>query len=207
MLSKKDARIKKIMNRDPVFKKLVEKTGPVEEYTRKGDCDFLADHIVQQLLSTKAADKIASRLRALCGGQISEDALLALEEEDIRRCGVSRRKAEYLKAMAAAIKDGALDLEGLDKLSDEEAMKALSAIRGIGSWTAKMYMIFALGREDVLPVEDMAFRSAFNKIYPLKPGRDERKEMERIASLWAPYRSLAARYIYAAYDRGILENF
>ena len=117
---------------------------------------------------------------------------------------MSRNKAGYLLGFASAVADGALDLGALPALSDEEIMKRLTSLRGIGAWTAKMYLLFVLGREDVLPFEDAAFMQSFRWLCGLKA--PSRQTVLRRCRKWRPYSSVAARYLYRALDTGMTKT-
>lgn len=156
--------------------------------------------IVGQQLSTKAARSIYERLASLFGGRAPAPVeLLGAEPETIREVGLSWRKVEYLRDLAARVEDGALDLDRLTELSDEEVTAALTEVKGLGPWTADMFMIFHLGRSDVLPVGDLGTRTAVRRAYGLAelPGP---AELGRIAEPWRPHRSLASLYLWRSLD-------
>ena len=162
---------------------------------------FIAREIVEQMLSIKAADCIRGRIAALTGGQFTPQALLALSKEDLRAAGMSMRKAESLLGFAAAVAEGRLDLAALPPLSDGEIMARLTALRGIGPWTAKMYLLAVLRRQDVLPFEDGAFMQSFRWLYGLRA--PDRETVLRRCKKWKPYSSVAALYLYRALDMGM----
>jgi DNA-3-methyladenine glycosylase II len=156
--------------------------------------------IVGQQLSTKAARSIYERLAALFDGRAPAPAeLLDIEPEVLREVGLSWRKVEYLRDLAARVEDGTLDLDHLAELSDEDVTAALTKVKGLGPWTADMFMIFHLGRPDVLPVGDLGTRTAVRDVYGLEelPGPTE---LRRIAEPWRPHRSLASLYLWRSLD-------
>jgi DNA-3-methyladenine glycosylase II len=156
--------------------------------------------IVGQQLSTKAARSIYERLAAQFDGRAPTPAeLLAVDPQVLRDVGLSWRKVEYLRDLAAQVEDGTLELDRLAELSDEDVTAELTSVKGLGPWTADMFMIFHLGRPDVLAVGDLGTRSAVRSAYGLDelPGSDE---LRRIAEPWRPHRSLASLYLWRSLD-------
>ena len=190
---------------DPVLAELIEETGTLDADARRrgrpADAyGSLLRAIVGQQLSTKAARAVYGRLEEHFGGRTpSASELLAADFDEILSVGLSRRKVEYLRDLAARVEDGRLDLDRLADLDDDEVMEELVAVKGLGPWTAHMFLIFHLGRPDVLPVGDLGTRSAVRRAYGLaelpKPA-----ELERIAESWRPHRSLAALYLWRSLD-------
>jgi DNA-3-methyladenine glycosylase II len=125
--------------------------------------------------------------------------LLEVEPDALRAVGLSWRKVEYLRDLAAHIEDGSLDLRGLRRMSDEEVTAQLTAVRGLGPWTADMFMIFHLGRPDVLPVGDLGTRAAVRRQYELD-ALPSPAELRRLAEPWRPHRSLASLYLWRSLD-------
>ena len=180
---------------------VIDAIGDIECRAHPDAFAFIAREIIEQMLSVKAADCIRARVAAMAGGAFTPDSLLALTVEDLRSAGMSRRKAMCLLDFAAAVSNGAIDLAALPVLPDEEVMARLTALHGIGSWTAKMCLIFVLQREDVLPFEDGAFMQSFRWLHGMKkPGRET---VIRRCKKWKPYASIAARYMYRALDMGM----
>lgn len=161
---------------------------------------FLVETIVGQMLSNKVADVITERLVALCHGSISISEISVLQIDSLREIGISRAKAEYILSFTEYVESHAALFESLKDLSDAEVMKTLMEIRGIGSWSAKMYLIFVLDRKDILPYEDGAFKQAFCWLYRVQ--NVSNSEIEQICKCWRPYTSLAARYLYRLLDSG-----
>ncbi len=161
----------------------------------------LCTSIVNQQLSTASAAAIHERFVDAVGGDPTPDRVLAADEAALREAGLSGTKVEYLREAAGAFRDGDADLtrEGLAGASDEAVVDALTGIRGVGEWTARMYLIFALGREDVLPLGDLAVRKGIERTY--NDGAElSRGEMRDIAEAWRPYRSYGTRYVWAEYE-------
>jgi DNA-3-methyladenine glycosylase II len=154
--------------------------------------------IIFQQLSTKAASTIHGRfLGLLPGGQISAAALAALTDEQFRSVGVSRQKALYLRDLAEKVDSRAVTLDHLEEMDDEAVITTLSAVKGIGRWTAEMFLMFRLHRPDVLPVGDLGIVNAIKRQYRLrKPPTPDR--LLKIGEAWRPYRSVACWYLWAS---------
>ena len=161
----------------------------------------LVRSIVGQQLSTKAASAIYTRLLDRFGGRPPTPAeVLAEDPEELRAAaGLSRAKVSFLRSLAEHVRDGSLELERLDELPDEEVIAELAAVKGLGVWTAHMFLIFHLERPDVLPVGDLGVRRAIMVAYGLDALPDP-AEMERIGEPWRPWRSLAARFLWRSLD-------
>ena len=191
---------------DKVMAGLIAEIGPMSIERRrrgrpKGDSyGTLLRAIVGQQLSVKAAATIFDRVLALFGGRVpTAEELLDADETALRGAGLSGRKVEYMKDLALRVKSGELELDRFDELTDEEIVAELTAVRGLGVWTAHMFMIFHLERPDILPVGDLGVRNAVAAAY----GLDEPPspaEMERIAEPWRPHRTLASLYLWESYS-------
>ncbi len=190
---------------DPVMARLIAAHGAVVrrdlERERPGDAyGALLRSIVGQQLSTKAAASIYGRLTELFGGHApTPKQLLAADPEALRAAGLSRAKVAYLRDLALHVEEGSLELERLPELNDEEVTAQLTAIKGLGPWTADMFLIFHLGRPDILPVGDLGIRRAAQVEYRLRK-LPEPKRLERIARPWRPHRTLACLYLWSSLD-------
>jgi DNA-3-methyladenine glycosylase II len=190
---------------DRVMAALVKQHGPLDEYQRRrgrpGDAyGALVRSIVGQQLSTKAARTIYERLTELFDGHTpTPRELLETDPEGIRAAGLSRPKVAYLRDLAEHVEDGELDLEHLAELPDDEVSAQLTAVKGLGQWTADMFLIFHLGRPDVLPVGDLGIRRAAQIEYGLDDLPDP-AQLDRLAEAWRPYRSLACLYLWRSLD-------
>jgi len=161
--------------------------------------------IVSQQISTKAAAAIWKRFQALFPpeGYPEPRAVLALGEDELRAAGLSRQKAGYLKAIAEYNERGLLDYTHLTSLSEEAFTQHLTAIRGVGRWTAQMLQMFALDQPDVFAEGDLGVQNAMRRLYGLEEtGRALQKRMVRIAEAWRPHRSLACKYLWQSLDQG-----
>jgi DNA-3-methyladenine glycosylase II len=190
---------------DPVMARLVDEHGEVVrrdlKRERPGDAyGTLVRAIVGQQLSSKAAATIHGRVLDLFEGHTpTPKQLLTVAPDKLRTAGLSRAKVAYLRDLAQHVEDRALELERLPELPDEEVAAQLTAIKGLGQWTADMFLIFHLGRADILPVGDQGIRRAIQVEYGLRKLPDA-KRMRKIAKPWQPYRSLACLYLWSSLD-------
>jgi DNA-3-methyladenine glycosylase II len=190
---------------DPVIERLVRDAGPLglQQRRRGRPVDAygaLVRTIVGQQLSTKAARTIYNRLAALFGDRPpTPEEILAADEEELRAAGLSRPKVSYLRDLARHVIDGELDLEALQDLPDEEVIDQITAVKGLGRWSADMFLMFHLGRPDVLPVGDLGIRRAVERAYGLEELPDA-ETLHDIAATWRPQRTLACLYLWESLD-------
>jgi DNA-3-methyladenine glycosylase II len=190
---------------DPVMARLIDQNGAVVrrdlKRERPGDAyGALLRSIVGQQLSTKAARTIYGRMIEIFGGHApTPRQLLEADPDEIRAAGLSRPKITYLRDLAVHVEEGTLHLDRLPDLPDDEVSAQLTAIKGLGQWTADMFLMFHLGRPDVLPVGDQGIRRAVQVQYRLRKLPDP-KRLERIARPWRPYRTLACLYLWSSLD-------
>lgn len=183
---------------DPTLAGLIDLVGPCLLEPTGHSFATLADAIVSQQISVQAAAKILERLAAALGGAITPAAILGSADEPLRAAGLSGQKVRYLRDLAAFAEGETFGR--LPSLDDEAAIAALTAVKGVGRWTAEIYLVFALGRLDVLPADDLGLRYAVQQFYGLAeppPGRVVRATGEP----WRPYRSVAAWYLWRARRR------
>ncbi len=186
---------------DPVLKKVIANTVHVVEPEPVIDTyRYLLNSIVSQQLSVKVADVIWNRFVDLFpDGAPIADTVLATGDEKLRAIGLSRQKLKYLKNVAAFSLENDITIEGLMPLSDEEIIRLLTQISGVGKWTVQMVLMFPLDRPDVFPVDDLGIQTKMKYWYNLKLEKKALKiELDRIAEAWAPYRSLASKYLWAS---------
>lgn len=188
---------------DPALRPLMREWGPCGLRPNRHYFPTLMSSIVGQQLSGAAADTIWGRVRAHFPGARypHPEAVLAARDEELRALGLSRAKVASVKDLSAHVLDGRLDLHHLSRLTDGEVVEALVAVRGIGEWTAHMFMMFSLFRLDVLPTGDLGVRKGFQQLYDL-PALPKPDEMRAIAEArgWAPYRSVACWYLWRLLD-------
>lgn len=184
---------------DPVLAAIIQQVGPFRmEYAPAEFCS-LAEAIVYQQLNGKAALTIFKRFAELAGEPLTPAGILKLTDEQMRAVGLSKQKSSYLKDLAAKTASGALDFSRLHELGDEDVIKHLTQVKGIGVWTAHMFLMFSLRRPDVLPTGDYGVQMAMKKHYR-KRKLPKPKDMEKIARAWTPYRSVACWYLWRSLD-------
>jgi DNA-3-methyladenine glycosylase II len=207
---------------DPVMRAIIERIGPCRMRFGLPEFHSLAEAIVYQQLNGNAAETIFKRFAALAGEPLTPEGILKLSDEQMRSAGLSKQKSAYLKDLAAKTAAGLLDFSRLSNLPDAEVIEHLTQVKGIGVWTAQMFLMFTLKRENVLPTGDFGIRMAMYKHYLDVPRRKaaatakisaaakknrKRKiklpppeQMEKIAKRWEPYRSAACWYLWQSLD-------
>jgi DNA-3-methyladenine glycosylase II len=185
---------------DPVFARLIDRLEPIDMagWRARWSLDnfgSLARAIVGQQIATRAATAIFGRLQAFIGNRDAATAIAGASDSELRSIGLSAAKAAALRDLAARTLDGRLQLDRLDGLTDEEAHAQLTAVRGIGPWTADMFLLGQLRRTDILPAGDLGIRRAVQAAYGLERMPTER-EVRRLGEAWRPHRSLATAYLY-----------
>jgi DNA-3-methyladenine glycosylase II len=204
---------------DPVMRAIIERIGPCRMRYRPPELHSLAESIVYQQLNGNAAATIFKRFAALAGEPLTPEGILKLTDEQMRGAGLSKQKSAYLKDLAAKTALGALDFSRLSELPDAEVIAHLTQVKGIGVWTAQMFLMFTLKRENVLPTGDFGVRMAMYKHYldvqrakaakksaAAKKGKKRKiklptpEQMEKIAKCWEPYRSVACWYLWQSLD-------
>lgn len=184
---------------DPVMRGIIERVGPCRMEFGEPVFHSLAEAIVYQQLNGKAAVTIFKRFTALAGEPLTPEAIAKLTDEQMRTVGLSKQKSSYLRDMAERAIRGELDFTRLVEMTDEEVIKHLTQVKGVGVWTAHMFLMFTLKRPNVLPTGDfgvqMAIKKHYNKRKLPKPA-----QMEKIAKPWEPYRSVACWYLWRSLD-------
>lgn len=186
-----------VLREDPVMAGLLERHDPYSERDRE-PFERLCVSIINQQLSTASAAAVRDRVFAELG-EVTPEVVLSADADALRDAGLSASKVEYLRNAATAFQDDDLTTAGLEGLDDEAVVDRLTEIRGIGEWTAEMYLIFVLERPDVLPLGDLAVRNGIEALYGDGDGMS-RAEMRAVADAWRPYRSYGTRYVWAAYE-------
>jgi len=186
---------------DPVMARVIEAVREVSVGVESDRFVALASAIVGQQLSTKAADTIWKRFAAL--GPVEPESVLLLEESEMRAVGLSGAKSRYVRDLAQHVATGSLDLEALDALPDDEVIAQVTRVKGIGRWTAEMFLVFSLARPDVLALDDAGLLRAAG--WALELGRSATgSEMAGAGDAWKPYRSIASLYLWASLDTGLV---
>jgi len=183
---------------DEVMRTLVPQAGPcgLDRTRRRQAFPALAQTIIAQQISVHAARSIGRRVRALFDGRApSARRLQQIPEDRLRAAGLSRQKVAYLQDLAARVVERRLNLAALERMADEEVIASLTAVRGIGRWTAEVFMIFRLGRLDLLPVDDLGLLDGARVLYEL-PARPAQQQLLELGERWRPYRSIGAWYLW-----------
>lgn len=191
--------VRHLKRADPVLRRIIERVGPFGLRRERNHFGALADAIIYQQLALKAAKTIATRFRQLYGnpgGRLPRpEEVSRTPVRKLRAAGLSRQKISYLRDLSRKVSRGDLPLRRLARMGDEQVIESLIEVKGIGRWTAEMFLIFSLGRPDVLPVDDLGFRYAVQQAYRLR-GLPAPKRLEKLAEPWRPYRSVATWYLW-----------
>jgi len=189
--------IRHLRQTDPILRGVIQRVGPYRIQYAEPDFETLARSIVFQQLSGKSARAIFARLKVATGAEtrMTPGGVLALAPEALRSVGLSQQKARYLRDPAEKTQAGSVDLGELAGLPDAEVIERLTVVKGIGVWTAQMYLLFALRRPDVLAVGDLGIRTAVRTAYGLRRLPSPRR-VEQLGEPWRPYRSVACWYLW-----------
>jgi DNA-3-methyladenine glycosylase II len=190
---------------DPVLAAIIERIGPFR--MQYGDPTFhtLAESILYQQLNGKAAATIFNRFTALAGDPLTPQGILQLSDEQMRGVGLSRQKTAYLRDLSEKTKAGLLEFERMTDMSDDEVIAHLTQVKGVGVWTAHMFLMFTLRRPDILPTGDYGIQAAIKKYYK-KRKWPKPAVMLKIAKPWVPYRSIASWYLWKSLDVKTIEK-
>ncbi|MDQ1914137.1 DNA-3-methyladenine glycosylase 2 family protein [Paenibacillus sp. GD4] len=198
-----EPRVQELCQTDRRFAELAQRIGIIN-ISAKGDAfAYLAQSLISQQLSVKAADTICRRVREQCG-DFTVDRMLSVSEEVLRAAGVSGPKIRYIKGLAELIRLQELDLDSLHGCSNEEVLALLTKVKGVGRWTAEMFLIFYLGREDVLSLGDAGLRRAARWLYE-EETLSGPELLELKGEKWKPYRSIASLYLWEAINVGLVD--
>ncbi|MCA9217560.1 MAG: DNA-3-methyladenine glycosylase 2 family protein [Planctomycetales bacterium] len=188
-----------LKRQDDVLGELIRRVGPCMLQKQGGTFQLLARSILSQQISTAAARTIRQRLmRQMPNGRISALRVVELTDDQFSAAGVSQQKRSYIRDLAHRVVDGRVNLRRLARADDNEVIAELTQVKGIGVWTAQMFLLFGLGRPDVFAPDDLGLQNAIKALYE-KPKAD-RKKIESIAVKWAPYRSVASWYLWRSLD-------
>jgi len=193
---------KALAEREPVFAGVLEKHGIPEPRASEPGATTLLRTIVGQQVSVAAARSMWAKLEGVFGSPPDLNALLAATDEDLRAAGMSRQKSGYIRSLAELVLSGELDLGNLPK-DNEEAIALLTKIKGIGRWSAEIYLLFAEGRADVFPAGDLAVQIELGRLMGLK-NKPTEKQLREMAEAWSPYRGAAAVLAWHSYNSAVL---
>jgi len=187
--------VRHLKKSDPVLAAIIERVGPYRLTFREPTFETLVRSIAFQQLNGKAAKTIFDRLLAAAGGSLTPESILALTPEQMRAAGLSRQKLSYIRDLAERTKSGEIDFARLPEMSDEEVIEHLTRVKGIGVWSAQMFLMFALRRPNVLPTADYGVRAAIKKHYRKRKLPDH-NYIVKLARAWHPYCSVACWYLW-----------
>jgi DNA-3-methyladenine glycosylase II len=191
--------VRHLRKSDPVLSAIIERVGAYGIQFREPDFGTLVRSIVYQQLSGRVAKVILDRLLAAVGGDITPAKILALRPARMRKLGLSTQKTAYIRDLARHTRDGKLVFQELHALSDQEVIDRLTQVKGIGVWTAQMFLMFALRRHDVLPTGDLGVRNAIRKAYGLSE-LPTPAQIEELARNWRPWCSVASWYLWRSLE-------
>lgn len=190
-----------LIAREPIFEAIITANEDIDVELSDNYFEFLVSAIVGQQLSNRVVEILWKRVVLLLDEKISPERVIETDEEDFRRIGISYAKIGYLKNLSRAVMDQSLNLSGFDEMDDETIIQQLTAVKGIGRWTAEMFLIFSLGRVDVFSTGDGGLQRSIQKMYRLEECPDK-KELLKISSNWSPYRTYASLYLWKSLDGG-----
>jgi len=190
----------KFLRKDPVLCDIIETVGEFKLKKKSQHFAVLVESIISQQLATSAADAIFKRFRGLYPKFPSAAEVLGTRKSKLRTVGLSGMKVEYLKDLAKHVETGKLDMKAISKMNDEDVIAQLTQVKGIGRWTAEMFLIFSLGRMDVFPVGDLGLRRGVQMAFSLKE-MPKPKETEKFGDRWRPYRSVATWYLWKSLQK------
>ncbi len=197
--------LENLLDKDSSLEGIIKKYGSIEVPIQLDYFASLSSSIVGQQLSNRVAEVLWNRLNMLTENQVTPEKILMLENETLRQIGISYSKIRYLKELAGAVDDGSLKLDGLDQLEDEEIVKQLTGIKGIGPWTAEMFLIFSMGRMDIFSVGDAGLCRAVQWLYGLEE-MPSKEQLVQISEKWSPYRTIASLYLWKALDENYIKE-
>lgn len=194
-----------LQKNDAVMKRILKSVGPFLAKTKRDRFGTLVNSIISQQISVAAARTIRGRLLEAAGDggrtpKIEPRRLLEFDVDSLRAVGVSRQKATYVLDLAAKVNSGTVVLDSIHRLKDDEVIESLTRVKGIGIWTAQMFLMFSLGRLDVLPVDDLGLKNAIRLQYELDAIPDK-NEMENLAIQWRPYATIACWYLWQSLEQ------
>ena len=184
---------------DPILAAIIEQVGPCRMQFGEPTFHSLAEAILYQQLNGKAAVTIFNRFTALAGDPLTPAGILKLTDDEMRGVGLSKQKTSYLRDLSEKTKSGLVMFERMPELSEQEVVAHLTQVKGVGVWTAHMFLMFTLRRPDILPTGDYGIQAAIKKHYK-KRNWPKPAVMEKIAQPWSPYRSIACWYLWKSMD-------
>jgi len=191
--------IRHLSEADAVMARLIPMVGPFALRLKRGRFETLVRSIISQQISTSAANSIRAKLQRALGGAIRAEVVAAADEATLRGAGLSTQKIRYLRDLSERVACGDVRLRGIHRLDDVRVIEELTQVKGIGEWTAQMFLMFHLGRPDVFPHGDLGIQTALRNLYGLRESR-KRERAERIAARWRPYSTVASWYCWRSLE-------
>ena len=188
------------LRRDPALATIIDIVGDYKLKKRNHHFSVLVESIISQQLATNAANAIFKRFKELYPKFPTASEILSTKASKLRAIGLSGMKIEYLKDLARHVEEGRLDMRLVSKMSDEDVITHLTQVKGIGRWTAEMFLIFSLGRQDVFPVDDLGLRKGVQKLLSLSD-TPKPKEIIKLGDSWRPYRTIATWYLWKSLQK------
>lgn len=205
ILDNNSPEIQYLCKKDKRLAKVISMVGPITYETHgENPYEFLIHEVIEQMLSIKAGNKIFSRLVDLCDGKITPSKVNKLSDNQIKSIGTANTKVSFIRSITNAVLNGELDFKSLKEMNDSDVFKYLTSFKGIGKWTANMYLIFVLNRMDILPTNDTAFLQSYEWLYKTTDRSDI--SIRKKCKKWKPYSSIASRYLYRALDSGLTKE-
>ena len=204
-LDKNSPQIQHLYKRDKRLARVIDYIGPLNYEPYEDDpYAFLVHEIIEQMLSVKAGEKIYQRLIDLCDGSLTPENVSKLTFDEIKGIGTATSKVKFIQSLTYAVLNHDIDFLSLSLKTDDDVYKELTRLPGIGNWTANMYLIFVLNRQDILPFDDAAFLQTYKWLYNARKLKKE--TIKNKCKVWKPYSSIAARYLYRALDSGLTKT-
>jgi DNA-3-methyladenine glycosylase II len=195
------AAVRHLSRRDVVMRRTIKQIGPFGLKPQRGGYRMLVRSILSQQISVAAARTIRNRLQAqLPGGRLSPQAVDRLTDAQLQAAGVSTQKRTYLRDLTRQTLEGTVNFRGFSRMDDEAIIEQLTQVKGVGRWTAQMFLLFSLGRPDVFAPDDLGIRNAMIRLYDL-PADPDRSLLEEVAAAWRPHRSVASWYLWRTLDQ------
>jgi len=188
------------LQKDPELAAVIDSVGNYKLKRKNHHFSVLVESIISQQIATNAAEAIFKRFKKLYPQFPSASEILSTRKSKLRLVGLSGMKIEYLKDLARHVEEGRLDMKLLSKMNDEDVITCLTQVKGIGRWTAEMFLIFSLGRQDVFPVDDLGLRKGVQMLFSL-PEIPKPREVERLGERWKPYRTIATWYLWKSQQK------
>lgn len=193
-----------LMKKDKHLAKVIQMVGPMNYQLQTDAYAFLVSQIIEQMLSKKVAKVLTARLINECAGKICPTTIQYLSDKQLLSIGISHSKVHYIQNLTGAILTNKINFSDYLQMSDTEIIDSLTTVKGIGIWSAKMFLIFSLNRPDILPFEDVAFLQSYSWVY--KTHNLNKAAVVKKCSKWHPYASIASRYMYQAKNLGLTKN-